>query len=171
MKLFIKSLPPDCHFQIVSFGDNYVCMVLKKKEYVHAYNESTVEEALRQINGITADMGGTEIFAPLKYSVNELSKHQKETRIFLLTDGDVNNPEKVIDLANTRNDNIRIHTFGIGSGCNKHMVQMCAKNGRGSCSLVKDEDTNLKGTVIKALQRASEPSLKNCVLLFGNKTI
>ena len=27
------------------------------------------------------------------------------------------------------------------------MVQMCAKNGRGSCSLIKDEDTNLKGTV------------------------
>ena len=65
MKLFIKSLPPDCHFQVVSFGDYYNCMVLKEKEYVHAYNENKVEEALQQINRIDADMGGTEIFAPL----------------------------------------------------------------------------------------------------------
>ena len=65
MKLFIKSLPPDCHFQVVSFGDRYSSMVLKEKEDVHAYNESTVEEALQQIEMINADMGGTEIFAPL----------------------------------------------------------------------------------------------------------
>ena len=43
-------------------------------------------------------------------------------RIFLLTDGQVDNPSAVISQARALNDNIRIHTFGIGSGCDKKMV-------------------------------------------------
>jgi hypothetical protein len=44
------------------------------------------------------------------------------------------------------------------------MVEQAAKNGRGSCSLVKDSDTNLKALVIAALKHASDLSLQNCNL-------
>jgi hypothetical protein len=49
------------------------------------------------------------------------------------------------------------------------MVKKVAENGRGSCSLVQDNDENLKGLVIAALANASEPSLKNCKFTFGNE--
>ena len=42
--------------------------------------------------------------------------------------------------------------------------------GRGSCSLVGDDIENLNGLVVTALARASEPSLKACKLVFGDKT-
>jgi hypothetical protein len=102
-------------------------------------------------------------------AIDSLSQHQKETRIFLLTDGQVSNREMVIEKSLTGKDNIRVHTFGIGSGCDVDMVEKVAKNGRGSCSLVKDNDTNLKGLVIAALAHASEPSLQNCNLSFGTE--
>jgi len=131
------------------------------------YTEANVEAAINQISGFDADMGGTEILEPLCLAVDILSAERKETRVFLLTDGQVSNREKVIAKALTGNDSIRLHTFGIGSGCDTGMVQQVAANGRGSCSLVKDTDDNLKGLVVTALGRASEPSLQGCQLSFG----
>ena len=67
-------------------------------------------------------MGGTDINAPLRHAIHELSPHAKETRIFMLTDGDVNDPSATIKLSDTNKPNVRIFTFGIGNGCNKDMV-------------------------------------------------
>lgn len=115
-------------------------------------------------------MGGTNILAPLTYSIEKLAANQKETRIFMLTDGQVENRDVVIKKANTKKDNIRVHTFGIGNGCDVDMVKAMAKNGRGSCSLVGDDVENLNGLVVTALSRASEPSLKGCKLEFAKHT-
>jgi hypothetical protein len=99
-------------------------------------------------------------------AIDKLSQYQKQTRIFLLTDGCVSNREAVIAKSQTGKDNIRVYTFGIGSGCDVYMVEQAAKNGRGSCSLVKnnDDETNLKELVILALKHASDLSLQNCNL-------
>ena len=48
-------------------------------------------------------------------------------RIFLLTDGDVSNPNEVIAQARVLQDYVRVHTFGISAECNKHMVEETAK--------------------------------------------
>jgi hypothetical protein len=60
--LFLKSLPIDTYFQIVSFGDGYQDMFSRSQKNS---NES-VAEALVKIAPISADMGGTEIYAPLE---------------------------------------------------------------------------------------------------------
>ena len=161
LKLFVKSLPPLSKFQIISFGSNYSVMQIGNvRRETWDNSEQNVQGALDQISRFGADMGGTEIISPYTYAVDTLSRLQKETRIFLLTDGDVSNPNQVIEKAKT-NNNIRTYTFGIGSGCNKDMVQRTAENGRGSCSLVDDQAADLKSLVITALQHASEPSLQD----------
>ena len=88
-------------------------------------------------------------------------------RIFLLTDGQVGNSSAVIQQATFLNEHIRTHTFGIGTGCDEHMVKETAKAGRGSYSLVKDNSSELNAKVINALTKAFEPSLKGCELRFG----
>jgi hypothetical protein len=49
------------------------------------------------------------------------------------------------------------------------MCTQIAKNGRGSCNLVQDDEDNLKGLVISALANASEPSLQNCKFVWNNR--
>lgn len=93
-----------------------------------------------------------------------------QTRIFMLTDGQVDDRDRVIKKSKTGKDNVRIHTFGIGNGCDADMVKQMANKGRGSCSLVGDADDNLNGLVVTALARAIEPSLADCKLVFGDKT-
>ena len=62
----------------------------------------------------------------------------KEGRIFVLTDGQVRDRQACIDLAGKAPEHVRIHTFGIGSGCDEILVKGMAKAGRGCCSMIKD---------------------------------
>ena len=72
-------------------------------------------------------------------------------RIFLLTDGCVSDKNKVIDQARQYNDKVKVFTFGLGSGCDKQLVENTASAGRGTSTIVKDNDPNLNGLVIRAL--------------------
>ena len=51
------------------------------------YDQSTMQEALRHIDAMSADMGGTEILEPLTHAIDNLALGHKEVRIFVLTDG------------------------------------------------------------------------------------
>jgi hypothetical protein len=43
------------------------------------------------------------------------------------------------------NDLIRVHTFGIGSGCDKDLIKRAAQAGRGSYSFADDGSADLSG--------------------------
>ena len=64
---------------------------------------------------------------------------------------------------------MRVFTFGLGSGCDKFLVENTATAGRGTSTIVKDDDPNLNGLVIKALATAMEPSFKDVSFGFGDK--
>ena len=82
--------------------------------------------------------------------------------MFLLTDGEVDNPDKVIQLARENSESVKIHSFGIGSDCSRKLVSEVAKAGRGTASFVDETSNDLRGKVITALKIASEPSYQDC---------
>ena len=80
-----------------------------------------------------------------------VKKEGTKKRVFILTDGQVSDREAVINAARQHNEQIRVFTFGLGSGCDVDLVRRTAQAGRGSCSLVKDNSFDLNGLVIRAL--------------------
>ena len=51
-------------------------------------------------------------------------------------------------------------TFGIGSGCDRDLVGRVAEAGRGTSSIIEDNDPkDLKEKVVNALRKASDPAL------------
>jgi len=117
---------------------------------------------------MSADMGGTEIYQPLNITISnmKLTNEKSVKKIFMLTDGEVSSPDKVVQLAATgaSNNPCRIHTFGIGRDCSVDLVTRVAKAGRGICSLIP-ENKDLRSIVISALARADEPSYSNCSIV------
>lgn len=67
--------------------------------------------------------------------------------------------------ARKHNRTTRVFSFGLGSGCDEKLVKESANAGRGTSTIVGDNDPNLNGLVIKALLNAMEPSL--CETHFG----
>ena len=51
----------------------------------------------------------------------------------------------------------------MGKNCSESLVKQCAKAGRGTYSLIKDDDKKtLKNTVVKSLKKACYPALQDC---------
>ena len=93
--LFMKSLPSDCLFEVISFGTNNQVMGVG-----NYYVDWIVEQAINKISTFSANMGGTNILGPLKSALLD-PKFQSQThskRVFVLTDGEVDNKEAVINL-------------------------------------------------------------------------
>jgi hypothetical protein len=62
LKLFLHSIPLGSKFNIISFGSDYAKLFPTSVEY----GEETFAKALFAVKKFSADMGGTELFRPLK---------------------------------------------------------------------------------------------------------
>ena len=92
-------------------------------------------------------MGGTEILDPLMLC-SDLDVPNREKKIFLLTDGEVDNKQQIFEYIRLHKEIMRIHTFGIGSGCDKELIEKAAQAGRGSFSFASDGSLDLSGQVV-----------------------
>ena len=66
LRIFLKSLPPDCIFSVIGFGSSYNFVKGPKNQEVIAYNEENLLHVNNEITKILADMGGTNILEPLR---------------------------------------------------------------------------------------------------------
>ena len=138
---FLKSLPEDSYFNIVSFGSDFSSLFPVSQRY----EDSTLESALSTIDTFDADMGGTEIYKALDVTLNlPLFKAEGgqvyERKIFLLTDGAVSDPNQIVELVRANAKDTKVYTVGIGNGCSEFLVKQVAIAGNGRCELIKDEE-------------------------------
>jgi len=68
------------------------------------------------VDTFEADMEGTEIFKPLESIFASNKSNSLEKHIILLTDGCVDDIQKVVNLIEKNNKSYFLHTIGIGSG-------------------------------------------------------
>jgi hypothetical protein len=65
MLLFLKSLPINCHFNIIRFGSQHETLF---KEITAIYNEENTQKAEQLTKNMTANLGGTELVTILLFS-------------------------------------------------------------------------------------------------------
>ena len=71
---------------------------------------------------MNADMGGTEIYDPLKKLLEEKVIEGYPRQIFLLTDGGVSNTQGVIKMVKKNTKYCRVHSIGIGNGVSLDLI-------------------------------------------------
>ena len=113
--LFIKSLAQDTFFNVVSFGSNSEKMFNASVRY----SDKDIDNAVKKVKAMSANLGGTEIYHPLQSLITQKPKEGYAKQIFLLTDGGVSNTEGVIRMVGLNNKYSRVHTIGIGNGCSE----------------------------------------------------
>lgn len=101
--LFLKSLPDGCYFNVVGFGSRYSTLFKNSQ----LYNDKNLEEATRLAETMKADLGGTEILAPLEWVFSQPLVKGHPRQLFLLTDGEVGNTQQVIDLVRKNSTSAR----------------------------------------------------------------
>lgn len=140
LQIMLRSIPEGSLFNIVSFGDTYELLFpFPSREY----NEENLQLATKYVDDMEADFGGTELYPLLKelfVSATPRSRKISNRFIFVLTDGDVENPEEVIELIRIHHTGVRegyvgpstrVFAIGYGVDCSEYLVSGLAAAGGG----------------------------------------
>ena len=115
------------------------------------YNDETLETALAHIASLHADLGGTELLEPLE-KIFKIPSIQNVTRqVFVLTDGQVSNTDRVISLVEKASQTARVFALGIGSSVSHELVNGLARAGKGTAFFVVEKE-RLEKKVLKQLK-------------------
>eukprot|EP00090_Calanus_glacialis_P005452 TRINITY_DN14219_c0_g1_i3.p1 TRINITY_DN14219_c0_g1~~TRINITY_DN14219_c0_g1_i3.p1 ORF type:complete len:804 (+),score=256.05 TRINITY_DN14219_c0_g1_i3:133-2544(+) len=152
LQLFVHSLPVDSYFNIFCFGSSFTQLFPQSR----AFTDESLESAKQLLQGLDANLGGTEIFHPLKAIFSSPNLVGKPRQVFVITDGQVSNSEQCIQLVEEFSQHNRVFTLGIGASADRHLVKGMARVGRGVPSFTTYGE-NIAGKVLKQLKQALQP--------------
>nr|XP_055045072.1 von Willebrand factor A domain-containing protein 5B1-like [Misgurnus anguillicaudatus]XP_055045073.1 von Willebrand factor A domain-containing protein 5B1-like [Misgurnus anguillicaudatus] len=149
MVVILKSLFPACLFNIVGFGSKFKTLFATSQ----SYDEVTLALACEYVKKIRADMGGTNLLAPLNWILRQPMQKGHPRLLFLLTDGAVGNTGKVIELLRSHARFTRCYTFGIGQSACRRLVLGLSTVSRGTAEFLA-EGERLQPKMIKSLKKS-----------------
>ncbi|KAK5929143.1 hypothetical protein CgunFtcFv8_010402 [Champsocephalus gunnari] len=152
--LLLKSLPMGCFFNIYSFGSSHEHIFPKSVEY----SQETMEEALKKVGEMEANLGGTEILRPLKDIYSHACIPNQPRQLFVFTDGAVGNTKEVINLVKKNSGSHRCFSFGIGEGASSALINGLAKEGGGHAQFITGTD-RMQPKVMQSLRFALQPAV------------
>ncbi|KAJ7778432.1 von Willebrand factor type A domain-containing protein [Mycena metata] len=168
--VMLRALPhQDSLFQLVSFGSRATSLWPQGSK---PYNQETLEEATRHIDGMDSGYGGTEIRGALQHCFGA-RKMDRPTSLFVLTDGDawdvdgVLNEVKSAVAAAPAEAFLRVSVLGIGNSASTAMCQGMARVGNGTCMMVGEEETSFTGKIARMLKAAKIPPISNIRVDWG----
>ncbi len=133
VEIALKALPTDVCFNIYRFGSKFDCLF----ESSENYSETTVSRGLAFLKATKANMGGTEIMAPLRQICSSVQKSDETQRdIILLTDGQVGNEKQIFQLLRGQGRRPRVFSVGIGAGCNEYFIKGLARATGGASEFI-----------------------------------
>ncbi|KAF9258585.1 hypothetical protein L218DRAFT_727505 [Marasmius fiardii PR-910] len=170
LAMLIRMLPMErTTFNIFSFGHEVDGMWNGSVQYTQA----TLDYATRQIEGMSANYGGTKIQRALEVAIN--SRHgNAPAAVFVLTDGEVWDDQEMANgivnsvqsLAATSTARLKVHVLGIGNSVSTQMCQDIARAGNGVC-LFAVEAKDIVGSCIRLLNAGRTPHVRDVSIDWG----
>jgi Ca-activated chloride channel family protein len=132
LEVCLKAMEAGSSFNILRFGSTFQPLFPQPCEY----GERSLGEALGWLAAIDADLGGTEVLAPLAAVYKAPVPRDVARSVVLLTDGEVGNEAAVMSLVRGGAATTRFFALGIGAGPNDHLVRGLARAGGGSAAFI-----------------------------------
>ena len=159
LKLFIQSLPAKSYYQIIGFGSSYV----KYNEVPKKYNQKNIKESIKQIEELKADLGGTDIYSPLKFIYDSVQNYENinlPKNIFLLTDGEIFEKDKTLQLIEKNSNNFSVFSIGIGDSFDKDLIKNAGILGKGNYNFCNNLE-NLNSIIATEITKSISPYISN----------
>ncbi|XP_027267638.1 von Willebrand factor A domain-containing protein 5A isoform X5 [Cricetulus griseus] len=134
--LLLKSLPMGCYFNIYRFGSSYEKFFPESVKYT----QETMEESMKRVKHLRADLGGTEILTPLLNIYKGPSIPGHPLQVFVFTDGEVNGTFRVINEVKLNSKKHRCFSFGIGEGASTSLIKGIARVSGGTAEFITGKD-------------------------------
>ena len=158
--LFLQSIPVGSYYQIIGFGSNFELYDEKPKEY----NKENIKISLKIIEELEANLGGTDIYSPLKYIYDNPQYYDEinlPRNIFLLTDGYINNKAETLNLIEVNSSIYNIYSIGIGKDFDEDLIKNAGVIGKGNYNFCENLD-NLNSIIASEIKKCSTST--NCLV-------
>jgi uncharacterized protein YegL len=152
MRTILDKLHPNARFNIIGFGSDFKYLFAGESRLV----SNAKALAVTYVNNLQADMGGTEILAPIKAALTSspISTHNRV--IFLITDGEVSNDAEVINFVGDNLGSSRVFTLGLGPNVGRNLLNGIARNGAGTSDYVNgDKEADIVEATTRQIALAS----------------
>ena len=158
LRLFLQSLNKNCLFQLIGFGSDFEFYSEKPLEY----NKENIKNLMEIIKKLDSHRGGTELSLPLKkiYEDKLYDEYNMKKNIILLTDGELDDKERVLNLIGANSSRFNFYSIGIGD-CDKDLVERTALLGNGFSYYIPDLK-DLNSEVISLLDKIQNMFKINC---------
>lgn len=156
LRVFLKSIPVGCMFNILSFGSSYKFLWPKSK----LYGKETLNEAVGHVSSFDANFGGTETLQAITAAIDNRNE-ALSTELMLLTDGDIYSQRSLFDYVKrqTYSGDVRVFPIGIGGGVSSSLIEGVARAGKGFAQMVGNNE-KLDGKIVRMLKGALMPHIK-----------
>lgn len=158
----LRAMSPGDTFNICRFGSTFE--ILAPESLV--YSQATMTQALEFVHQ-NADLGGTEILAPLEAILSQAPSTGAIRNIVLLTDGQVTNEPAVIALAKRKRARNRIFTFGIGAASSSFLVNSLARVTGGAAEFIASGE-RIEDKVLRTFGRLASPPVTDVEIDWNN---
>ena len=162
LALCVRALAAHDSFNIVCFGSSFTSLWPAPRPY----SQASLEEATQYIQQVQADLGGTEILAPLQHLLQAAPDPERPRQLLLLTDGEVSNEAEVIDLCARYATTTRVFAFGIGAGVSEHLIRGVAHASYGAAEFIYPGE-RLEPKVLRMFGRVHTPAFKHVHIDWG----
>src|SRR2546429_4827557 len=163
LALCVRALATHDSFNIVCFGSHFTSLWPAPRPY----SQASLEEATQYIQQVRADLGGTEILAPLQHLLQMAPDPERPRQVLVLTDGEVGNEADVIDLCGRYATTARVFTFGIGAGVSEHLVRGVARASHGAAEFIYPGE-RIEPKVLRMFGRVHTPAFKHIHIDWGS---
>ncbi|XP_070256041.1 von Willebrand factor A domain-containing protein 5A-like [Myotis yumanensis] len=155
----LKSLPVGCYFNIYGFGSSFESFFPESVKYT----QDTMEQALKRVKSMDADLGGTEILEPLKAIYSRTSIPGHPLQLFVFTDGEVTDTFRVIREVKSNGQRHRCFSFGIGEGASTSLIKGIARASGGAAEFITGNE-RMQSKALRALKRSLQPVVEDVSL-------
>ncbi len=152
LEICTRALEPGSTFNIVRFGSTFESLFKKP----NSYDEKSLKEALSYLKNMEADLGGTEVYSPLKHVLESSSDTDDlQRKVILITDGQVGNENQVMGLVWSHSSHTSFFTIGIGAGYNEHFIKGLSRAGNGASEFISPGE-RIEPKVLRLFQKISD---------------
>ena len=127
------------------------------------YTKENIESSLKIIKNLSADLGGTNIYKPLKdiYDNEKIYDEIKLPKIiFLLTDGEIYDKKQTLELIEKYSSKFSIFSIGIGDSFDKDLIKNSGIIGKGGFNFCPNLE-GLNSIIVNEINKCISPYISN----------
>jgi Ca-activated chloride channel family protein len=166
LELCLRTLNVGDTFNVCRFGSRFELMSPEPLPYTDA----TLAQAVAYVRSTGADLGGTELLAPLEAVLRPPPAAGRVRTVVLLTDGQVTNEPAVLALARRHRGRNRIFPFGIGPAVSTFLVNGLARATGGAAEFVAPGE-RIETKVLRTFARVASPVATDVTIDWGDADV